>query len=411
MVFTQKSSTVNKIALLESTQLTTSSDNIDDYGACRRKLGICYVGAIVLCALVALMLEAPSVLFGHTDLSSITWLRNLMLCTGAFELASLPFDLAGFRIERKFGRTAQSFMSYIQVWCEAAFKHGMLLLSSVFFFTFAAKIGGLAGVALSSLMVTIFFIWKQAEIARFLSNVHFEEPSNEMRGTYVQNRTGTVVLVMARSSDYGFTGGIVGLPRRESLVIPANWLKEFSQQELWAEITRRNAAVESGSRTRGIVGAVLFVVCGVTIAAAMTIALYRLPLESSAGIVTTSLVFTLWSFLGLLLLPFLNQRGVIEADQLAVAKGVGRELFSQTIRKVDAKMENESTRSNAVQFVFHPIPTPGRRLSALDGPAAAGAWNIARYSIWLSLVGLGLLGRAVHCNAGRPDLWCMLPAD
>jgi len=388
-----------------------SVDERHSYSTSRRRLGICYVGAIVTLAAAALSSGVVVRAFGATDPTFIHWFRNILLCTAAFEVVSLPFDFAGFQIERSFGKTAQRAVPYLVMWCEAAFKHGMLFLSSVFFFTFAAKCCGLAGVVLSSLFVSLFFIWKQAEIARFLSNVQFEEPSQEMRGTYVQNRNGTVSLVMARSHDRGFTGGVVGLPLRESLVIPVNWLTEFSQQELWAEITRRNAAVESGSRTRGIVGAVIFVVFGVSLAATVTERFYGLELESSAGIVTNSLLFTLWSFVGLLLLPFLNQRGVIEADRLAIAKGVGRELLSQTINRIDAEMENETSRSNSVQFVFHPIPTPGRRLSALDGEVTTGAWHIARYSIWLSLVGLGLLGRAVHCNAGRPDLWCMLPAD
>ncbi|MBX9723333.1 MAG: hypothetical protein K2X81_18155 [Candidatus Obscuribacterales bacterium] len=51
-------------------------------------------------------------------------------------------------------------------------------------------------------------------------------------------------------------------------------------------------------------------------------------------------------------------------------------------------------------------------MTALESAARKrGAWHLARYAIWLSLAGLGLLGRAVHCNAGKPDLWCMLPAD
>lgn len=78
---------------------------------------------------------------------------------------------------------------------------------------------------------------------------------------------------------------------------------------------------------------------------------------------------------------------------------------------IDKMMENEQERSDSMQFVFHPIPTPNRRLAALDAGTKFGAWHLARYSIWVSLAGLGLLSLAVHCNAGRPQLWCMLPAD
>jgi hypothetical protein len=40
-----------------------------------------------------------------------------------------------------------------------------------------------------------------------------------------------------------------------------------------------------------------------------------------------------------------------------------------------------------------------------------GTWNAARTTVAISPAGLGLLGRAVHCNCGRPSLWVFLPID
>ena len=39
------------------------------------------------------------------------------------------------------------------------------------------------------------------------------------------------------------------------------------------------------------------------------------------------------------------------------------------------------------------------------------AWHLARTALYLSHAGLSLLPRAVHCNAGRPELWVYLPSD
>jgi hypothetical protein len=36
---------------------------------------------------------------------------------------------------------------------------------------------------------------------------------------------------------------------------------------------------------------------------------------------------------------------------------------------------------------------------------------VARTALPMSWCCLGLLGRAVHCNAGRPELWVLLPTD
>jgi hypothetical protein len=140
-----------------------------------------------------------------------------------------------------------------------------------------------------------------------------------------------------------------------------------------------------------------------------------LPLNSFAGLVTLSAAFTLWSFLGLLVLPLFSHYGVYEADRLALACGVGQELLLEVIAKIDAELEDEQDRTVAVDTIFHPVPTIAYRLQALEQKQqinqGMAAWQAARYAVFLSAIGLGLLSRAVHCNAGKPELWAMLPAD
>jgi hypothetical protein len=382
------------------------------YAASRRRLGIVYVGTIVIASVWALSSGAAVSWFGPEDKSSVDWFANILTFVACYEIFSLPLDVIGFRIERAFGKTRESIPAYLVRWCKAAMKHSMIFLSCTFVFTSAAHICGVAGVALSSAALAILFVWKQGEIARFLSEVHFEEPEQELRATFVQNRSDRVGIVVARSPESGFTGGIVGLPGAESIVIPDCWLESLTGRMLWAEICRRNSAISTGSRARGVLWAVAFTVTGATLSSACVEYVLGHPIVSSAGAAETSFLFTLWSFLGLLVLPFLSQGGVLEVDHEAFARGVSRELLLETILDIDRSMENEPERSDVVQFVFHPIPTPARRMSALDaGEKKIGAWNVARYAICLSIAGLGLLGRAVHCNAGKPDLWCMLPAD
>ena len=70
-------------------------------------------------------------------------------------------------------------------------------------------------------------------------------------------------------------------------------------------------------------------------------------------------------------------------------------------------------RAPAVEAIFHPIPSPARRSEEIERGhnRGAGAWHAARMALYLSWACFGLLGRAVHCNCGRPELWVMLPAD
>lgn len=82
-----------------------------------------------------------------------------------------------------------------------------------------------------------------------------------------------------------------------------------------------------------------------------------------------------------------------------------------TTRLLDELQDGEPMRPALVETLFHPIPSVQTRL---DGPRAQGRigyWDAARTSVYLSLAGLGLLSRAVHCNCGRPSLWVFLPTD
>jgi len=171
---------------------------------------------------------------------------------------------------------------------------------------------------------------------------------------------------------------------------------------------RRSLAVATGSWWRGRATALLFTLAGLT-ASAWMVGPGRLG--TAAGTVEFSLWFSLWSFLGLLTLPTLSRRGVIEIDERARAEGRSGQALRTTTRLLDELQDGEPIRLSLIEAIFHPIPSVQNRL---DGPRAHGVigfWDVARTSVYLSLAGMGLLGRAVHCNCGRPSLWVFLPTD
>ena len=113
----------------------------------------------------------------------------------------------------------------------------------------------------------------------------------------------------------------------------------------------------------------------------------------------------------MLLLPTLSRPAVLAADRWAVARAE-RDLTMRALTWLDARQEDEPDRSRLIETIFHPVPSLSRRLRGLDGsPNPSGAWQAARLSLFAGWAGLGLLGRAVHCNIGRPDLWVFLPGD
>ena len=191
-------------------------------------------------------------------------------------------------------------------------------------------------------------------------------------------------------------------------LIPSRWREALGPEGFEVASHRRSLAVKTGSWWRGRAAALLFTLAGLA-ACAWMVGTARLG--TAGGTIEFSLWFSLWSFAGLLTLPTLSRCGVIEIDERARAEGRSRESMRTTTRLLDELQDGEPVRPALVETFFHPIPSVQTRL---DGPRAQGIfgfWDSARTAVYLSLAGVGLLGRAVHCNCGRPSLWVFLPAD
>jgi hypothetical protein len=175
-----------------------------------------------------------------------------------------------------------------------------------------------------------------------------------------------------------------------------------------AAATYAGAAVRTGAWLRGRVLALVFTWTGIALAAFLVGAD---KLETGEGVITFSLWFTLWSFLGLLTLPTPSRAGVIEVDAALRASGVDASTLNDAVVCLDAFQDREPIRPAGVEMIFHPVPAVHNRI---EGPLAKGRrgyLDAARTSVFISACGLGLLGRAVHCNCGRPELWIFLPSD
>jgi len=213
---------------------------------------------------------------------------------------------------------------------------------------------------------------------------------------------------MAESPDAGFTGAVVGVFRPRFHLIPAKWQQVLGTDELEVAVNRRSTAVKTGSWRRGRLLALLFTITGLTVAA---LAVGSAQLGTVAGTVELSLGFTLWSFFGLLTLPTLSRRGVAEVDERLRSEGCPGHAMEKTARALDDLQDGERDRPAFVEAIFHPVPALNKRLKGPNAHGRLGFWDAARSTVFLSVAGLGLLGRAVHCNCGRPSLWVFLPAD
>lgn len=118
---------------------------------------------------------------------------------------------------------------------------------------------------------------------------------------------------------------------------------------------------------------------------------------------------TLWGFVGLLVLPSLSRSSVFGADKAAAAEGCDAEGW---IRQVPLITGEDGSGRVLLQRIFYPIPSTEERLRHLTSSSSRPVLgNVARTNLYLSLATMTFLGRCVHCNIGRPELWIFPPSD
>jgi hypothetical protein len=118
---------------------------------------------------------------------------------------------------------------------------------------------------------------------------------------------------------------------------------------------------------------------------------------------------TLWTFLSLLVMPTVSRGAVFAADRAAADAGTDPRGWIKLFPQFTG--EDGSSRA-AIQNIFYPIPSVQTRLERLAYPPPRFvAGNLARSNLYYSWASFTLLGRAVHCNVGRPSLWVFPPSS
>jgi hypothetical protein len=357
------------------------------YARARLRLGIASVGTLVVLGAGLLALGVPDSVLPDSTSWAFTDVAWLALLVGLYGALSAPFDLlGGLILPRRYGRPVAA-EKFLRAWARGVAAHGSCLLAVALVLLAAGRAGGDGAALAAALVLVVVLLVLQVSLAELVGGVR---------------RDGDRL----RAPDPSFVGGIVGLPGRDRVMLSAAW----DEQAARVQRVRREAVRRSGARALGIVVAALFDLACLAVVLFATSA----SATSVAGIATVSLWTTLWSFLGLLVLPSLSRRAVVAADRSAVSSGIDRRDLTRVLETLDAEQEDEPRRNRVVEIIFHPVPSLERRIAALAaerGPELPQPWNAARAALFLSWASLGLLSRAVHCNCGRPALWVLFPGD
>ena len=288
------------------------------------------------------------------------------------------------------------------------------LLRPALLILFMGRWLGVPGAALAVAGVAIILVGSQLQIAKFVGALRTNAGEDSEEGPAIEQAQSIVSkwgwksrpITALGHHDTGFTGGVVGLPGLETVVLPASTLTKLSPEQLAIVIARRLEAIQSGSRTRGLLLALAWVIVGF----ALSTLLPGAGVTSVAGLTMTCLGFTLWTFFGLLTLPTLSRQASYAIDGKVLQSGASPEVFQQTVKTLDALQDDEPRRSALIETIFHPVPSVDNRRTAASGNTPI-AWHAARITLFVSWACMGMLVRAVHCNVGRPELWVMLPTD
>jgi hypothetical protein len=377
------------------------------YARARLFLGASAVGTLSLLAGVMLVAGLPHRLFPTAPLSwpaDVGWLA-LVAVVHAAVLA--PFDLfGGLLIPREYGRTREGVAAFARRWLRGATVYGATATLFGVAVLLASRTAGGGGTIAVVVFGSLALLAAQPAVAMAVGGGRIARPA----ATDPARALGARTLVLTSPHPH-VTGGAYGLPGRTAWVVASRWT-EGQGRVAWAEqVVRRRWLERSGARDRGVWLALVWNLVPVLV----TLALFGAPV-AVADVLRLALASTLWSFLGVLTLPTPSRRAVHAADGAAVAAGADRAALVAGLRELDRDQDDEPVRARGVETIFHPIPAAEHRVAALalagePGPVTLEAWHAARTALYLSVATLGLLGRAVHCNLGRPEAWVFLPSD
>jgi hypothetical protein len=374
------------------------------YGTIRRLLGLSGLFAWLVLAALGIWGEAGA-WFAACGHSPVVALGTFW---GLYVVIHTPFDfLGGFVLPKVYGQASLNFISWLGKWSRGVLLHAaMLWASSLIIFAVADQWGewmAVVWVTIQMFLMTQF----QLPLARLFTSIRIGKVSRFR--SQKDPELDDFRFYTVESEDQAFTGGVVGVPGKESIVLPFSWKNKISEEIFSILRARRVGAVLSGSRTRGLFLAVVWNVIWFAIA----VFLSSSPLASIEGIIETSLWFTLFCGLGLLgFLPFWSRRGSIEIDGWTHQQGACEFDIQKAISFSNNMQGDDPCRPQWQEKSFASTPSVENRLMHLFmNKKRRGAWHAAQYMLYLSWAGLGLVSRSIPCNLGRPDLWVIFPCD
>jgi len=357
------------------------------------------VGFWVVIAAAIVGFGAPELGFGYGD----AW-----IALGVYLILQAPFDLVGgWWLQRRHSRGARELGAFLGAWVRGvAVQVGIFALAGASALALYSFFGGFA-VIFGALVGMIMLLGLQGPLVWITTGLRTRTLSEPEAKLAAQAGLDPSVVRVVDAKDDSFVGGWMGLPGAETLVVPHIWSQALSAEGWVSQLRRRAVARASGQRLRGVLLALTWNIAGL----ASGVLMYGVA--DAGALLRVVAAYTLWSFVGVLLLPSASRQGVYAVDFATAQGGADLTDLHGALQDLDNLQDNEPSRSDVVESIFHPVPALSRREDALRNatPQTGGAWHAARMSLLLGQALASPLSRAVHCNIGRPELWAAYPGD
>ncbi|MCS6267325.1 MAG: hypothetical protein H2174_07135 [Vampirovibrio sp.] len=382
-----------------------------NYAKARLLTGVTGVGFWTVISTLLLLFPQllTSVLLSVTKLSQ--QLLAAALFIGLWVLIMMPFDVVGgYWLPTKFKRSTQPFSVFLVNWFSASVKQGIILflgLASLVLWTYQL---GTLGYLVAFWVNSLVLVLAQPLLFQWIGGI-----KQSKRDATPLLESPLVNLIVYEHEDVGATGGLSFGGSKPTLFLPKKWMEILKTEQLALWVKRKAAIVASGLYPAGLGRALLFSGLG------WLLCWWAIHPTGQAFSEHLMMIFsyTLWCFLGTLILPSLSKTAIFSADKQVVT-AENKADFIALMTQLDHWQDDEPSRSVWIERIFHPLASVESRTLALaegnysDKSSSIGlfeGWNIARTSLYLSWAGFSLLHRSVHCNVGRPQLWVLLPTE
>ena len=383
------------------------------YARARLWLSLSSMATLIGLALFSLLLNLPALLPTHPTAFSQE-LQSVLLVALLWALAYLPFDLfGGYILPHEYNDHPPTLLEFWMAWGRGVGVQTAVYAVAVFCLMFVGRTLGFLPFVFTAALLMIILITAQKNIAQWVAGLPQTNPDLTPHAEQLDHwGVSLPETVVVDNQTRSFTGGVVGLPGADELILPATWVSQLPTDTAAYHLARRAEAIQAGGRRRGVWVALAWNLIGLVLTSMLLAE--RIHLGSVSGVVTIGLGMTVWSWLGLVALSRPTRAAVHTLDRYQSVLGLDVAQVEEAWQAVERMQEGESSSANALLGLNYDIPTVPERLAALQESGFGTdrtAWHAGRMALYLSWAGLGFFGRPLALQLGRPELWVIPPVE